>query len=298
MSHQRDNLIAQIAAAQHGVVTRAQVLAADLSEGTIDRRVSNGYLKRIHPGVYRVGPIEAPFAREIAAVLACGAGAVLSHRSAGWAWGLLPPLPPEARTDVIVCRDARVRLPGIATHRIRGIKPEETTHLNAVAVTTPARTLFDLAGVLAAHELERALARGERLGHCDAATVLSLVIAHPRYPGNNALRRLLARSDPPAFTRSDAEALLLQLVRKARLPAPRTNAPLRGLEVDFLWTGQKLVVEVDGYAFHGSQAAFARDRRRDAALTAAGFRVMRFTWNDLQARPEATIATLAQALVR
>ena len=116
--------------------------------------------------------------------------------------------------------------------------------------------------------------------------------------GADALRKLLAHADPPAFTRSEAEALLLDLVRKARLPAPCTNTQLHGFVVDFLWSGPKLVVEVDGFAYHGSERAFARDRRREAALPGAGYRVMRLTWADLKSRPEATLVLLAQALAR
>ena len=298
MALQRDNRIAQLAVSQHGVVTRAQLIAAGISSSAITRRVSSGALKRLYPCVYRAGPVETPHCRAIAAVLACGTGAVLSHQSAGAAWELLAPLPADAPIDVTVRVRLRACLPGVTMHRALDLNTGDTTSLFGIPTTTPARTLLDLSVMLDRHTLERAVALAERRGLCDAKTLIAAAETHPLHRGVHTLRRLINQTDPPAFTRSEAEALLLDIVRKARLPAPRTNATVLGLEVDFLWGAAKLIVEVDGFAFHGSASAFTRDRRRDAALIAGGYRVMRFTWADLQERREVTLVMLAQALVR
>lgn len=155
--------------------------------------------------------------------------------------------------------------------------------------TSPARTLTDLAG---SHpgELPRAL---------NEALVRKLVEPHQLRPagrGALALRALLVEGLSP--TRSEAERRLLKLILRAQLPRPETNVPLRGYEVDALWRAPAIVVEIDGFAAHGTKRAFERDRARDADLTAAGYRVMRFTWRQLTVQPERVVATLAAALAR
>jgi very-short-patch-repair endonuclease len=291
-------VIDELAAAQHGVVCRAQLYEAGLSARAIDRRVGGGRLKVLYRGVYRVGPVAGLRAQEMAAVLACGAEAVVSHRSAASAWQILPPRRPQDPLDITVPGVVRRRLGGIRAHRARTLAPGEVVRVDGVPFTSPGRTLLDLANVVGPGEFERAAAQAERLALITPPVVKTLLIAHARHPGSRALRRLFEGDSRPAFTRSEAEAQLLGLIRKARLRAPETNVRLAGYEVDFLWAAEKLVVEVDGYAWHSSAGAFARDRRRDATLTAAGFRVVRVTWTDIVDDPEATLVNLAQALAR
>jgi very-short-patch-repair endonuclease len=293
-----DAVIDELAAGQHGVVARAQLCAAGLSARAIDRRVASGRLKVMHRGVYRVGPVPGLRAREMAALLACGAAAVVSHRSAGSVWQILPPRPPQEAVDITVPGIVRRRLSGIRSHRVRTLAPDEVVRVDGVPFTSPGRTLLDLANVLGQGELERAAAQAERLDLITPASVRTLLTAHARHPGSRILWRLFDADSRPAFTRSEAEAQLLGLIRKARLRAPETNVRLSGYEVDFLWAVEKLVVEVDGYAHHSSAGAFARDRRRDATLTAAGFRVVRVTWWDIVNEPEATLVNLEQSLAR
>jgi very-short-patch-repair endonuclease len=287
----------EAAGRQHGAVARRQLLEAGLSTHSIDGLVARRFLRVLHRGVYQVGPIVGPHFREMAAVLACGSGAVISHRSAGTVWKLLVGLPNDAPVDVMVPARDRGARPGIRAHRVRRLDPGEVTAVDGVPVTTPARTLLDLAGQLRAQELERAVARAERYELLQRAELLRMVRKHPRRPGNPILARLAGSTEPIAFIRSEAEALFLDRIRDAELPTPRVNVRVRGFEVDCFWPAARLIVEVDGFAYHGSASAFERDRRRDGILTVAGYRVIRVTWHELTTRPGAVIARVAQALV-
>jgi very-short-patch-repair endonuclease len=186
----------------------------------------------------------------------------------------------------------------VRIHRVRDLLPDEVTVLDGIPVTTPARTLLDIAETVPPREVEQALAKALRMGLVTRADVDLMVERHPRHRGAPLLRSLLEAEGGPAFTRSEAEEKLLEITRSARLPRPELNVQLFGHEVDFLWRGARLVAEVDGYAFHGSARSFAEDRRRDAELTAAGYRILRFTWADLTEGRLATVVRLAQSLVR
>lgn len=168
--------------------------------------------------------------------------------------------------------------------------------MEGVPVTTASRALLDLAAELAPRELERLAAQAERAGLSDDRMLRQLLERHSRHRGASSLRDLVAATAGPQLTRSDAEARLLELLRRAGMPRPETNVRVAGYEVDFLWRAERLVVEVDGFAFHSSARAFERDRRRDSALSAAGMRVMRITWRQLEHEGEATLVTLARVL--
>ena len=290
-----DAAIERIAAAQHGVVTRRQIVESGVSARSIDRRLARCRLHLLYRGVYRVGPIETPRAREMAALLACGPASALSHRSARALWdGQEAP----QMIEVTVPRTKLRRVRGIAVHRSSTLTTDSVVMQGSLRVTTPLRTVIDLAAVLPRSELEQAIARLERCGHLESTDLLSWAEANRRAAGAAPLRALLAEGNAPAFTRSEAEQRLLELIRRGRLRTPQVNVRLHGYEVDFLWSGEKLVVEVDGFAYHASARAFANDRRRDAILTANGFRVIRLTWNDIAKQPEATLVMVAQALAR
>jgi very-short-patch-repair endonuclease len=168
----------------------------------------------------------------------------------------------------------------------------ETTRRHGIPVTTPARTILDLAATAEAHELERALEQA-RLRHLVSARDLGR--RSRDRPGAARLRALLEQE--PTLTRSEAERRLLALLAAAQLPSPRTNVRVLGHEVDALWPRQRLVVEVDGFAFHGGRDAFEHDRARDAELHAHGYRVIRVTWRQLTGRPEILTARLGAALL-
>jgi very-short-patch-repair endonuclease len=284
-----DARVMAIARRQHGVVTAQQLAAAGLVPKAIARRVAQGRLKRLHRGVYLVASLPAQLTAEMAATLACGDNAVLSHHSAAALWGIRPRQPGAIHVTVPGERP-RARN-GIRTHRAR--KLDRTTR-HRIPTTTPARTLLDLAPLLLQAQFDRSLeeAQVQRLVTPHALEV-AIVGGHR---GAGRLQRALQRLTEPALTRSEAEARLLALIREAELPQPRTNTRVLGYEVDLLWPSQRLIVEVDGYAFHSSRQAFERDRLRDARLHAAGYTVIRITWRQLVDAPNAVVALLAGAL--
>jgi very-short-patch-repair endonuclease/predicted transcriptional regulator of viral defense system len=297
LSRRVDGVIEGLAASQHGVVTRAQVVAAGVPVHVLEYRVKSGRLHRIHRAVYRVGPAVSPWEREAAAVLACGDGAVLSDRTAGVLWNIVRYPSGDVFVHVSVqCGQRRIG-PDVRAHRIERLEPDERTVLHGLPITTPARTILDLARTADAAELEQAIAMAEREGLATREEFGRLMDRYPRRPGTAAVRELLARDSGVVLTRSEAEALMVALFRKAGLRMPEVNVKLRGFEVDFVWRAEKLVVEVDGAAFHTSTRSFESDRRRDAMLAAAGFRVIRVTWRQLVEEPEAVIVRIAQALV-
>lgn len=287
--------IAQLAGRQRGVVARRQLLALGLESDAIKRRLRAGRLHSVHRGVYLVGHEAAPAgALEMAAVLACGAGAVVSHRSAARLWKLLPY--PAASTPgevTLVERDAGVRS-GIRPHRVRTLPRRDVRTVNGIPTTAPARTLLDLAAVVSPDELDRAFAEAQVRRLVNTRALTDQIERNPGRRGLRGLRGLVEAG--PAPTRSRAERLFLRLIRDAELPSPQVNSKLGPDEVDFLWAEHRLVVEIDGFGSHGNRRAFERDRVRDAKLAAAGYTVMRVTWRQLVARPEAVAARLAAAL--
>jgi very-short-patch-repair endonuclease len=263
------------AARQHGCLTTAQLAAAGIGRREIARWLADGSVRRRHRGVYVLGPVESPLARYAAALLAVGPGAALSHQAAGALHELLPA--PEHIDVTTAARGARQR-EGVHVRHTASLPQSAVRVLHHLRVTSPERTLIDLAN--AGHpSLARAV---------EEAQVRRLVAP-------DALPAAL-RTPEPSFTRSEAERRLLALIRAANLPPPRTNVPLGPYVVDFLWPDHRLVVEVDGFAFHSSRAAFERDRARDADLQARGYRVIRITWRQLQREPHAVVARLAAAL--
>jgi len=296
MSGESDDLIIGLSAQQQGLVTRKQLLGAGLTPSLVKARVKAKRLRPVQRGVYLVGPPVAPRQNEMAAVLACGPGAVVSHRSAAALWELLPHPGADAPVEITVPFQNRGRRPGIRVHRSSRLDPSEATRKDGIPVTTPARTVLDLAGELRAQELERVLAKVERGGLTTPAELSSLIARYPRRPGVGSLRALVRGEASPVLTRSEAEERFLALMRKAQLPCPEVNVGVAGYEVDFFWRDQRLVVEVDGFAFHSSRRDFKRDRRRDSSLSMRGLRVIRLTWGQIVEEPEATAALVAHHL--
>lgn len=290
-----DARIHDAAARQHGVVTRGQLLRGGLSRGAIEHRLKKGTLRRLHYGVYCAGPVAAHYQREMAAALACGPAAALSHRTAGGLWAMMPAPQREAPVEVTGPRSLRGPASGVRLYRME-LEPDEITLRHRLPVTTPARTVLDLASGLGPDEMERILARAvkQKLVTCEA--VEAMLLRHPRRPGCRTLRALLADAVGPAFVRSEAETGFLALLRKAGVPRPRSNVVVHGLEVDFFWPDRGLVAEVDGFAHHSHRSAFENDRRRDHILAAEGLVVLRFTWRQIHREPEKVVARLCMAL--
>jgi very-short-patch-repair endonuclease len=284
-----------IAARQLALVTTAQLRLAGVGRGFAESRCAKGSMRRLHRGVYVMGSAPLlPGARELAAVLACGGETFVSHRAGAFIWGLAKRA--GGNVDVtVVGRHCRSR-PGLSVHRPKQLDPRDRAVKRGIPVTAPARTLVDLAATAADSELERAIAEAYALRIVTRRQIEAAIARASRHTGIGTLRDIVTRSGGPAFTRSQAERRMLGLIRQAQLAIPRANARLAGREVDFFWPAQRLVVEVDGHAFHGHRLAFERDRRRDAMLVAAGYRVIRVTWRQLTEEPLALVASVAQAL--
>jgi REase_MTES_1575 len=297
--HGTDAAIGELAAHQHGVVARAQLLDLGPGRRAIDHRVERGRLPVVHHGVYAVGHVVlSREGRWMAAVLAAGPGAVLSHRSAAALWGLRHTR--RARIEVTVPRSLRPR-PGIQVHRGH-LLDDEVGAVHRIPVTTVSRTLLDLASLVDAVQLERALDRAEALRLADHAALADLIARHPRRSGTRALRALLAtRSIGATVTRSELEDRFLAFLDDAVLPRPEVNVPLElgpgaWIEADCIWRNQRLIVELDGHAAHATPRAFERDRSRDRALQAAGWHVVRITWRQLHDEPSTVAADLRTLL--
>lgn len=286
--------IAARAARQWGVVTRAQLLEAGFSESAIARLLADGWLVRLHAGVYALGHAALrQEARWLAAILACGHGAVLSHRSAGVLWGL-----GSVRggiVDVTAPRGRR-RRPGIAAHEGRLDEADVTSH-RGIPVTTVARTLLDLAGILPRADLERTVDQAIRTRRYDRAALdHAMARAHGRRE-LRPLRAVLEDLDPDrGRTRFELEATALPLILAAGLPRPRVNEHVEGHRVDLHWPEHRLVVELDGRTWHSDPTAFEADRLRDGDLLLAGWRVLRVTWRQLTRDRAAVVSRLRQLL--
>ena len=280
--------VAELARRQHGVVSVAQLRALGFTRDAVRRAAESGRLHRVHRGVYAVGHKRiGARGRLWAAVLACGGPerAVLSHQSAASVWDLMPQ---PSVIDVITLGAAR-SLPGIRVHRA---KIGERAEVEGLPLTSPMRTLLDLATVLTEHRLERVCHRAEQLRLIDVAKMPE------RGRGVARLRRAIESVERtgPQITRSELEERFLSLVAEAGLPKPRTNARVLGYEVDFLWPDHRLIVETDGVATHFTLAAFENDRARDAKLLSAGYRVIRFTWRQVVEEPRRVVRTLRELL--
>jgi len=219
----------------------------------------------------------------MAAVLAYGPGSVLSHRPGGAHWQLVSDRGP---CEVTVPQARRSRR-GIRVHQAR-LPADEITVQDGIPVTTPARTLFDLAGAVPLAQLQRAAKEAEVKRLWGPLSLPDLLGRHPGRPGAAAIRAVI-ETPGRGVTRNDVEDALAALVRRARLPPPLFNIPLklgsRFVEPDCMWPAQQVIVEVDGYETHGTRDSFESDRARDRALTAAGWLVIRVTWRQLRDEP-------------
>jgi hypothetical protein len=290
-----DHRIAAVASRQGGVVSRAQLRDLGVSNGGVDARVERGRLHVLHRGVYAVGhAVVGVRGRRLAAVLAAGPGAVLSHRTAADEWGLRAS--DAAGIEITIpTRNGRRTRAGIRVHRA-ALAEREATIRDRLPITTPARTLVDVAEVVTRRALERAVDAAESLELFDLGAVEAVLAAHPHRHGAARLRHVLASYEiGEALTRSELEERVLAICRAADVPRPAVNARAAGLDVDFLWRDARLVVEADSRRHHHTLAAFERDRERDAQLVARGYRVIRLTHRRVVTRPGEVGRLLAQA---
>src|SRR5436190_7178762 len=283
-------VVERLASSQHGVVTRIQLLGAGVTVRQIEHRIHSGALLREHRGVYRVGH-RAPSveARYLAAVQACGAGAVLSARAAAYLFGLVagPAPPPEVTTRI------HRRVSGVTTQRSRHPK-DRTTH-RGIPVTTVAQTLVDLAAVLSLDALARACHEAGVRYRTSPAQVDAVLQRQPSVKGAGKLRSVL-RGDM-RVTLSKLEKRFLELMAPSSLPLPETNRRAGAKRVDCRWPTRKLTVELDSYRFHSSRHAWEQDRRREREAHARGAQHRRYTWGDVFEDPTLMLAELRVLLL-
>jgi very-short-patch-repair endonuclease len=290
MDRRAGTALAERVEAQHGVVTRLQLVAFGVSTSAIDSRLRRGALRPLHVGVYAVGHTALrPEGRWLAAVLACGDGAVLSHLSAARLWDMSS-VPADRVVHVTVPGGDHAR-PGVATHRAPSTGADVTRH-RGVPTTTPARTLVDLADLVSYATLRRIADHGVRL---DATAVRRAQVRAPNRRGRGKVARLLGDDGTMLRTRSGLERHMRRLAREAGLEAPLVNHRILGHERDFAWPRHRLVVEVDGGPYHAARGAREVDHERDAGLVLAGWRVLRFTDAQLDHDAAAVTGRLARA---
>jgi hypothetical protein len=280
-----------MAGAAHGVVTRTQLLGAGITSSEIEHRLRTGALLRAHRGVYRVGH-RAPSveARYLAAVRACGEGALLSGQAAGHLLAILKGPPPAP--EVTAPTGRRVR--GVDTRRSRGMGPHDRTIWRGIPVTSAPRTLADLAASLSIDELARACHEtGIRHG-TTPRQVEEVLARRPTSPGAPKLRQIL--TGDVRVTLSKLEARFLAHLREADLVLPETNRPAGGRRVDCRWPEQRLTVELDSYQYHHSRHAWEQDRRREREARARGDEFRRYTYGDVFEHPELMLAELRALL--
>jgi hypothetical protein len=295
LRHQ-DQGVAEVAGRQHGVITHQQLLEVGFSRAGIQRRLRAGRLHRLHRGIYAVGHKALPkLGRLMAAVLACGPDALLSHHSSSGLWALR--MTRRRLIDVTALRRNHAGRSGISVHLVDEIHPDDRAVVHGIPVTSVARTLLDLAGVVNKEALARAIEQAERLQLFDLRAIDAVIARSQGRRGVRALRRALVDyREPPHLTRSELERRFLDLCRDAGFPLPAMNVWVAGQEVDVMWEEERLAVELDGRSFHQTRAAFERDRLRDAALQLAGYRVLRVTRRRLETEPAAVVAAIRALL--
>jgi hypothetical protein len=293
----REATIARLAERQHGVVSLPQLQLAGLTKDAVGKRVTTGRLVRIHRGVYAVGHARlTKRGHWMAAVLAYGPKAALSHRSAAALQGARPDNRPKS--DVTLpSRSARPR-PGIDAHASTTVTDEDVTIVDGIPCTTLARTLLDLAEVIGRQGLERAIDQAEVLRIFDLRAVEDVLSRAAGRRGAGVLRDALAQYDGPTLTDWELEDRFFALCQAAGLPKPGVNVWITldggiAYKADFVWRAERLIVETDGWGSHGTRRAFENDRRRDRRLLLAGWTVVRFTWRDVEQRPAEVTETLA-----
>jgi very-short-patch-repair endonuclease len=287
-----DRKILTLARKQRGIVCRPQLTAAGIHAWQIDNRVKQDRLIPILPGVYGVGHdcIDRE-TRLMAAILFAGPGSVLSHETAAAHWGLL-----EWHGGIHVVRDFNRVLPGrsrdswLIVHRTRFLPPSETAMHNHLPVTSVERTLLNIAATQPRRKVESCLTAAERLRLLDKRKMDKVLERGPGWKGINMLRALMAEwSDEVTRSRSDLEERFFFLCRGGGLDTPRVNTMIEGFEVDIFWPQHRLIVELDSRTHHLTRKAFEEDRKRDAVLQAAGYRVVRITHRMLEQDPQSAV---------
>jgi Protein of unknown function (DUF559) len=295
--HPRGQRLADLAAAQHGVVATWQLSMVGYSKAEIFGLAERGSLHRCHRGVYAVGHRRLSVSgRRMAGVLTCGPHALLSHKTAIAHWELRPAT--DGPIDITVPGRGRRGPPGIRVHNVRTLDPRDRTRCDGIPITTVHRTLLDYAEVAHRQQLRLAIDEAERRELFNLNALNELIDRSPGRRGIKQLSQVLADIRGPApWTRSELERRFLALIREAGIPEPQVNVIVAGEWVDMYWPGDRpLVVELDGYDFHKSRKQFESDRRRDTILQLAGCRIVRVTQRRIEEDPRGLISDLLSLL--
>jgi very-short-patch-repair endonuclease len=293
-----DARIAELAEGQHGVVSRRQLERLGAGREAIEVRLRRGRLHQLHRGVYAVGHRRrSRETRWLAAVLACGPGTVLSHRSAAHLWGLRG----ASGSHIDVTVPHRSRDHGPIHHHFSLLPPDEIAECDGIPVTSVPRAIFDMAAISPPETVELMLREAEFRRLYDRLSLHDLLARHPRRPGSKAVRAALARLDQgTGRIASPLEERFLPFLDRHRLPRPRLNAWLNvggeRYRVDCLWLPTRQIVELDGWEGHGTRSAFRDDRTRDRRLRVARYGVTRIAWYQLDDEAEAIAADLRALL--
>lgn len=287
---------ASIAGHQYGIVTRAQLRGIGLSDRTIDHWIAIGRLHVVYPTVYLVGHRVMPsLARELAAVLACGSNAFLSHRSAIELWRMLPPR--DGFALQVTTRNRRIQGPGnLRVHVSETLSDRYVTRRLRIPATTPTRAIIEFSSQATEIELGRAYEEGLIKGFYTREKMIATLMDHRGHRGVRAVRALVDRDEPPSVTIEVAHRMLLELIRRSPLPHPATEAQVGAYRADILFAREKVVVEMDGAAFHSTGGKREADTTRDAEMVGRGYVVLRVTWSQLTKRPSELIDRIARAL--
>lgn len=292
---QRGLGVAELAGRQHGIVSIRQLRQRlGYSQATVERLAGAGHLHRLYHGVYAVGHTDLSLhGRCLAAVLASGRGALLSHYSAAWLWGLTPtqPIPVHVTTPTPRGKRAPIRI-----HRSSTLTDADRGLREGIPVTAVARTLLDQAALVSARNLRRVLKRSEERKLFDLAALHDVLERNRGHRGARRLRRAIALYEPPPFTRSQFELDFFEAVLAAQLPRPNVNFNFAGMEVDLFWPEHRFVVELDLYETHGTRDSFEDDRLRQEDLLLEGVEMTRVTGPRFEREPDAVLARVARLL--
>jgi very-short-patch-repair endonuclease len=297
MTESRDQAVSRIAAGRRTLVTTDQLTACGMGKNAVAHRVASGWFHPVFHTVYSVGCGELPpLALELAALLACGRGAFISHHSAAFVWGLRKNPPPQVEVSV-VGRECRARK-GLRVHRIKAIDKRDLCHHEGLWISSPARTLLEIASTLPRHGLADAVGDGIGGRRVNRAEIEATLARNPGRRGCARLAEVIGDEATTTITRSRAERALWKLIRESGLPRPQVNVRLGRYVPDFLWPKERLIVELDSYTFHGGPNSFDHDHDKDFVYREAGFDVLRPTRGQVIREPMRVLVLVAQTLAR
>jgi very-short-patch-repair endonuclease len=294
-NYSRDQAVTRIAGRQRDLISTAQLLERGLDKDAVARRVRAGWLRLVFQGVYSVGSGElAPWALEQAALMSCGKGSFISHRSAAFVWGMRKTPPPEVEVSVVrsACRAHK----GMRLHRIKGVDRRELKREQGLWVSSPARAVLEVAAVGTKDELVDVIDAGLALRRLTPGDMKLVLTRNRPCRGAARLAEVLADDTTMAISRSRAEKALLRLIKDAGLPMPDTNVKFGRFEADFVWRKQRLIVELDSATYHSGPGVFHRDHEKDLVFRSAGFDVMRPTRAHVVYQGSRVLVLIAQAL--